>query len=347
MSRDQKPLLLGIWQRLKSWEGFLLLILLAVVVINGLQAPGYLSVSNQINLFILSIEKIIVALVMAFVIINGEIDLSVASMMGLAGCLLGWLHQHGAPMWAAVMAGLAVGVVGGVFNGLWVALTNLPSLVVTLATLMAYRGFARVLLENRSIGEFPAWFDALGQKPLIGPFLLPLILFFVFLAVAIVILEYSGFGRYDRVIGNSSDVARYSGVRVPRVKMLLFVASGTVAALAGVLYGARLGAVRGDLANGFELDIITMVLLGGVDVFGGSGSLWGVLLSVLIVLNLRNGMSLAGLSGHMQRGVVGILLILSVLVPNLAAKVQAVLERRRFHRPKTQTLTEGGAAETQ
>jgi rhamnose transport system permease protein len=125
-------------------------------------------------------------------------------------------------------------------------------------------------------------------------------------------------------------VARYSGVKVRRVKLLLFTASGTVAAVAGLFFAARLGAVRGDLANTFELDIITMVLLGGVSIFGGSGSIYGVLLSILIVLNLRNGMALANITGHVQTGVIGVLLILSVLVPNMVAQVRSVLNQRRI-----------------
>ena len=119
-------------------------------------------------------------------------------------------------------------------------------------------------------------------------------------------------------------VADYSGVKVNRVKTILFIASGTVAALAGLLYAARLGSVRGDLALGFELDIITMVLLGGVSIFGGSGSIYGVLLSIMIVLNLRNGMALANITGHIQTGVIGVLLILSVLIPNITQSVQAL-----------------------
>lgn len=335
MSRSRgsraKPSLevLGGLERLRSWEGFLLVILLVVIINNSLQSPAYLSVGNQMNLFILSIEKIIVALIMTFVIINAEIDLSVASMMGLAACTLGWLYQQGAPISVAFLVGLAVGVLGGAFNAFWIVYVGLPSLVVTLAMLIGYRGLARVLLEDRSIGDFPAWFDALGQQPLIGPFPLALIVFFVFLVIAIIVLQYSAFGRYVYVIGNNRDVARYSGVRVRRVKMSLFTASGAIAALAGLLFAARLGAVRGDLANGFELDIITMVLLGGVSIFGGSGSIYGVLLSILIVLNLRNGMSLANLSGHMQTGVIGILLILSVLIPNLASEARTILNRRR------------------
>lgn len=317
------------WERLKSWEGFLLVILLTIIIINSLQAPAYLSIGNQINLFILSIEKIIVALIVAFVIINAEIDLSIASMMGLSACTLAWLHQQGMPIPAALLIGLGVGVLGGAFNGFWIAYVGLPSLVVTLAMLIGYRGLARVLLEDRSIGDFPEWFDTLGQQPLAGPFPLAMIVFFVLLVIAIIILQYSGFGRHVYVIGNNRDVARYSGVSVQRIKMILFVASGTVSALAGLLFAARLGAVRGDLALGFELDIITMVLLGGVSIFGGSGSIFGVLLSILIILNLRNGMSLANITGHVQTGVIGVLLILSVLIPNLAQNVREIWNRRR------------------
>ena len=320
------------WSFLRRWEGLLLILLIVIVVYNALNTPGYLTVNNWINLFQLSIEKIIVALIMTFIIINAEIDLSVASVMGLSACLTGFLYAGGMPMEGALVMGLLAGVVAGLFNSFWIGIVGLPSLVVTLSGLIMFRGLAYVLLEDRSIGDFPAWFNQLGQQPLIGPFPLAMILFFVLLLFAIIILHYSGFGRYVYVIGNSKDVARYAGVRVMRTKMILFVASSTVAALAGLLYAARLGAVRGDMAVGFELDVITMVLLGGVSIFGGSGSLWGVLLSVLIILNLRNGMGLANLSGHVQTGVIGVLLILSVLAPNLTASARASLGRRRARR---------------
>ncbi len=327
---DSQGFLYGFWERLKSWEGFLLVLLVIIVIMNSVQAPAYLSIGNQVNLFQLSIEKIIVALAMTFIIINAEIDLSVASMMGLSACTLGWLHEQGMPIEIGLLVGLAVGVLGGLFNGFWIAVVGLPSLVVTLATMIMYRGLARVLLEDRSIGNFAEWFDALGQQSVIGPFPLAMILFFVLVVISIVLLQYSGFGRYVYVIGSNKDVARFSGVKVRRVKLLLFTASGTVAAVAGLFFAARLGAVRGDLANTFELDIITMVLLGGVSIFGGSGSIYGVLLSILIVLNLRNGMALANITGHVQTGVIGVLLILSVLVPNMVAQVRSVLNQRRI-----------------
>ncbi len=319
-------------RRLISWEGLLLALLLVVIAINSTLTPVYLGVTNQVNLFQLSIEKIIVALAMAFVIINGEIDLSVASLMGLAACVVAFLFERGVPMPLAVLIALATGALCGAFNGFWVAYVGLPSLAVTLAGLIGFRGAARILLEDRSIGGFPEWFNALGQRPLIGPLPFALILFFLLYIVALVVLQYSGLGRLVYVIGDNREVARYSGVRVPRVKLVLFIVSGLVAALAGVLLAARLGAVRGNTAEGFELDIITMVLLGGVSIFGGTGTLVGVGLAILLILNLRNGMSLVNLSGSVQTGVVGMLLILSVLAPNLVQDVRALLQRRRIQR---------------
>jgi rhamnose transport system permease protein len=319
-------------RRLIRWEGLLLAILLVVVAVNSTLSPAYLGVTNQVNLFQLSIEKIIVALAMAFVIINGEIDLSVASLMGLAACVLAFLFDRGVPMPVAVLIALATGALCGAFNGFWVAYVGLPSLAVTLAGLIGFRGAARILLEDRSIGGFPEWFNAIGQRPLLGPLPFALILFFLLFAVALVVLQYSGVGRLVYVIGNNREVARYAGVRVPRVKLGLFVVSGLVAALAGVLLAARLGAVRGNTADGFELDIITMVLLGGVSIFGGTGTLAGVGLAIMLILNLRNGMSLVNLSGSIQTGVVGLLLILSVLAPNLVQDARGLLQRRRARR---------------
>lgn len=318
-----------LWDRLKSWEGLLLLILAGILAYYLIRTPEFLTTANLINLFNLYIEKIIVALIMTFIIINAEIDLSVASVMALAACTMAFLYDRGTPMAAALVAGLAAGLACGVFNAFWIGIVGLPSLVVTLAGLIMYRGLALVLVEDRSVGNFPDWLNRLGQQPLIGPFPLALIIFFVMLVLAIIILQYSAFGRYVYAIGNNKDVARYSGVQVRRVKMTLFIASGLIAALAGLLYAARLGAVRGSTAEGFELDIITMVLMGGVSIFGGSGSLWGVLLSILIILSLRNSMGLANISGHVQTGVIGVLLILSVLLPNIAARVQEALSRRR------------------
>lgn len=304
--------------RLKSWEGFLLLSLLVIIAINAGMSPEFLTVGNQINLFQLSIEKIIVALVMTFIIINGEIDLSVGSMMGLSACAFGWMvKEQGVAAPAAIAISLGIGVLGGALNGWFITRVGLPSLVVTLATLIGFRGLARVLVEDRGLTDFPDWFDALGQKGLIGPLPFALIAFAVLFLVLYIVLERSGFGRKTQVIGTNREVAEFAGIDTNRHKMILFIASGTIAAFAGLLYAARVGAVRGDVANGFELDIITIVLLGGVSIFGGTGSLIGTLLAILIVLNIRNGMALLNITGHIQTGVIGLLLIASVIVPRL------------------------------
>ena len=307
----------NVWKYLMSWESFLCLVLILTISVNALNSDAFLSIDNQINLFTLSIEKVIIALIMAFIIINAEIDLSVASMMGLAACALGWLVDAGVSMPTALAICLLLGMLGGLFNGFWVTFMNLPSLVVTLAMLIGFRGLARVLVEDRSIRVFPSWFEELGQQPILGPLPLAVIIFFLLLILAVVVLRFTGFGRYVYVIGINKDMARYSGINVKAVKLILFTLAGLISALAGILFAARLGSVRGDMGLGFELDIITMVLLGGVSIFGGSGSIYGVILSILIVLYLRNGMSLSNITGHLQTGVIGLLLILSAMVPNL------------------------------
>ncbi len=312
------------WAARHRWETVLGGILLATIVVNATLSPFFLGFGNFINLFWLSIEKIIVVVAMTFVIINGEIDLSVASVMGFSAAVMASAFAGGdIPFAVAIVLGLLAGAAAGLAQGFLIARVGLPSLVVTLAGLIGFRGAARVLLEDRSVGDFPEWFDRLGQQPLIGSIPLALIIFFSLLAVAWIILEQGTFGRKVYVIGNSADVARYSGVGVSSVKLRIFVASGLAAGLAGVLFAARLGSVRGSLGEFFELDIITMVLLGGVSIFGGSGSMLGVALAMFTVLSIRNGLGLANVDGIIQTGVVGLLLIGSVLVPNLLEGIQS------------------------
>jgi rhamnose transport system permease protein len=317
----------------RRWEGLLLVVLLVVVAINSVAASGYLTLQNQSNLLVLSVEKAIVALAMAFVIINGEIDLSVASVMGLAAVVMASLWQAGTPIEVAALIAILAGTACGLFNGFWVAIVGLPSLAVTLAGLILYRGLASIIIEDRFISGIPDSFKAIAQAPFLGPAPLSLVLYAVMAVAAVVLLHFTGFGRYVYVIGNNRDVALYSGVRVTRVKMAIFTMASTVAALAGVLFAARFGAVRGGTAEGLELDIITIVLLGGVSIFGGSGTMIGVLLSTLLVLNLRNGMNLAAINGNVQTGVIGALLILSVLIPNLVSVWQARRRRGPSGRP--------------
>ena len=304
------------WARKHSWELLLGTVLLATVIFNVTKSSGYLSVDNIVNLFNLHIEKVIVVVVMTFVIVSGEIDLSVASVMAWTAAVLASLHEHNVPFGLAVLVALAAAGVAGLVHGFFIARVGLPSLVVTLAGMIGWRGAARVLVEDRSIGNFPGWFDRLGQDDIVGPLPLAILVFVALLAIGWVVLARTATGRVLYVIGDNADVARYSAVNVVKTRFGLFLASSLTAGVAGILFAARLGTVRADLATNYELEIITIVLLGGVSIFGGSGTMGGVALAVLIVLNLRNGFGLANVGGNTQTGVIGAILIGSVLARN-------------------------------
>ena len=317
-----------VFRHLKRWEGLLLLCLFAVLAYNISEVSNFLTVRNQVNVFQLGIEKAIVVLIMTFVIISGEIDLSVASMMGLSATIVANLHERDVAFPLALLVALAVGLAFGLLNGYLVAVVGLSSLAVTLAGFIGFRGLARMLVEDRSVGDFPGWFTDLGQKGLMGSVTFAIVLFFALAAIAAVVLHFSALGRLTYVIGSSTPVARLSGAPVARTKMIIFAASGTISALAGILFTARLGAVRSSTAEGFELDIITVTLLGGVSIFGGVGTMIGVLLSIYLVLNLRNGLTIAGVTGNTQTGIIGLLLILSVLLPSLGGHMRDRLRRQ-------------------
>jgi rhamnose transport system permease protein len=304
------------WSRERSWEALLALILVGTVVYNATQSDFYLDVDNFVNIFRLSIEKVIIAVAMTFVIVSGEIDLSVASVMAFSACTLAFAYDSGVPFWLAIVLALVAAAAAGLLQGWVIASTGISSLVVTLAGLIGFRGAARVLLEDRSIGDFPDWFGDVGRADFIGPMPFGLVLFLVLLVLGGIVLHRSVVGRRLFVLGDNAEVARFSGIDVARTKVLLFTASAFVAGVAGVLFAARLGSVRANIGEGFELDIITMVLLGGVSIFGGSGTLLGVALAIGIVLNLRNGLGLANVESNTQTGVIGVLLIASVLAQN-------------------------------
>ena len=307
--------------RERTWEVLLAAILVGTILYNATQSDVYLDIDNVVNIFRLSIEKVIIAVTMTFVIVSGEIDLSVASVMAFSACALALAHESGVPFGLAIVIALLAAASAGLVQGVVIATTGISSLVVTLAGLIGFRGAARILLEDRSIGDFPEWFGELGRDDFLGPLPFALVLFLVLLAVGGVVLHRTTTGRRLFVIGDNPEVARFSGISLARTKVLLFTASGLVAGLAGVLFAARLGSVRANIGEGFELDVITMVLLGGVSIFGGSGTMLGVALAICIVLNLRNGLGLANVEANAQTGVIGALLIVSVLARNLLDRV--------------------------
>lgn len=334
------------WSWLRRWETLLFFVLCAVVLINTQLSPFYFAPNNLANVFRLSIEKAMVVLLMAFVIINGEIDLSVASVMGLSASILAYTYEAGWSIPGGFALALVVGALCGALNGYFIAHLGIPSIVVTLAGAIAYRGVARILLEDRSVGDYPTWFTGLAQDGFIGPFPFTIFLFLLMFVLCTIILGRTAFGRFVYAVGNNREGAEYAGINVRRVKMTIFIFTGLMAAFAGLWYTARLGNIRANAAEGFELDIITIVLLGGVSIFGGRGTMLGVGLSLLVVLNIRNGMSLANVSGNVQTSIVGALLILSVLIPNWAQSLQESKLWRSFVDRNRRHLQKGEMAST-
>jgi rhamnose transport system permease protein len=323
------------WTRLVArWETLLVVALIGLILLGTYLSPFFLTPGNFSNLIAALMEVAIMALPMTLIIVAGEIDLSVESMAGLASAILGFLWAAGMPLWIDIPLVLVVGALGGLINGLLVARGGLPSLVVTLGTLALFRGLALIVLGPRGISDFPAAFTELGFGHVPGT-LIPWP-FVIFLALALllgVVLHRTWIGRQVYAIGKNTGAARFSGVRVTRVKVSLFVLSGLIAALAGIILTSRLSSARADAGSGMTLTVVTVVLLGGVNIFGGSGTIPGVVLAVLAVAVMQNALRLAHVSVEVQSIALGLLLILSVVIPTFAHQAKSAIDRVRGGRP--------------
>ena len=323
------------WTRpLLRWETLLALALVGLVVLGNALSPFFLTPGNFANLVAALMEVAIMALPMTLIIIAGEIDLSVESMAGLGCALLGFLYSGGMPLALAIPVVLLVGALGGLLNGLLVARGGLPSLVVTLGTLALFRGLALIVLGPRGVSDFPPAFTELGFGHVPGTLIPWSFVIFIGLAVVLgVVLHRTWIGRHVYAIGKNAGAARFSGVRVARVKIGLFMLSGLISALAGIILTSRLSTARADAAQGLTLTVATVVLLGGVNIFGGSGSIPGVVLAVLTVAVMQNALRLASVTVEVQSIALGLLLILSVVIPTFAHQAKSAIDRVRGGRP--------------
>lgn len=319
MPPEPKRQLLNFFLR---WEWLLVALIIAVVAVNSQLSPFFLNTRNLMRATSDFMEMGLMILPMAFIIITGNIDLSVASTLAMCASLLGWLHIQGVNIWIAAAAALLLGLLGGALNGFLVARVKLPSLVVTLGTFAFYRGLAYVLLGDQAARGYPSSFTFLGQGTL-GAIRLPFsaVLFIFFAIIFGLVLHKTTFGRYLYAIGNSEDAARYAGVPVARIKMIIFMLSGFMAALAGIIIAARFGSTRPDVGTGLELAVITATVLGGINIFGGSGTMIGAILALILIGLMRFGMGLVNVQGQVQSIAIGLLLILSILLPNVAGRL--------------------------
>lgn len=304
------------------WEWLLVALILAVIFVNSQLSPFFLNSRNLMRATSDFMEMGLMILPMAFIIITANIDLSVASALAMCASLLGWLHIQGVNIWVAAGAALLLGMVAGAFNGLLVARVKLPSLVVTLGTYAFYRGMAFALLGDQAARGYPSSFTFLGQGTL-GAIRLPFsaVLFVFFAIIFGLVLHKTTFGRYLYAIGNNEEAARYAGVPVARIKMIIFMLSGFMSALAGIVIAARFGSTRPDVGTGLELAVITATVLGGINIFGGSGTMIGAILALILIGLMRFGMGLVNVQGQVQSIAIGLLLILSILLPNVARQL--------------------------
>jgi rhamnose transport system permease protein len=315
------------------WEVQLVFLLLIVAAACSLLSPHFLDALNLLNMTTDFTEKGLMALPMAFTIISGAIDLSVASNAAMSATTMAVLFRAGLPLGLDLGAGLAVGLIGGLVNGLLVGKVRLPPLVATLGTYALYRGISASMLGDATIKGFPNWFNAFAQQTISGtPIPKQLVLLLVSALLFGVFLRRTSLGRYLYGIGQNEVACGFSGVPVERVKFLVFGLNGLIAALAGIIIVSRYGSVRLDIATGYELDVITAVVLGGVDIFGGVGTITGVMLALFLLGTVHFGMSLINIQGQVQSIVVGLLLILAVLLPGLLRRLRRTRTGVSAHR---------------
>ena len=302
------------------WEWMLVLLLIAINIYNTVMAPGYWNlglVDYGLRDFM---DKAVLVFPMMLVILLGEIDVSVASTMALSSVIMGMLYgagETGVPMWLAVIVALFVGTVCGFINGIiLVSFKELSSVIVTIATMIIFRGFAQILLETNSVGGFASWFSFLNYGK-IGAIPFNIIFFAVEAAVFGYVIHKTAFGRKVFAMGKNTVTAAYSGIQTDRIRLLIFTLNGLFAAIAGLITASKMSSVLPSMARNYELEVISIVVLGGVSTLGGTGPVLGVVLSALSVGMLRYGLGLAGVNSQTILVILGLMLIIAVAVPNL------------------------------
>jgi len=303
-------------------EFFTFLLLIAVLAVSLLGSKNFADINYILKATSRYMEYAIIALIMTFIIIAGQIDLSVASCMACVATFTALMYHAGVPMELAIVLGLASGFCLGLVNGSLVAFANLPPLIVTIGTMALFRGTSQIFIGDKSLSKFPSWFNSLEKLPIIkiGDTLIPItLIFFIVLAAGFyLLLHRTGLGRKIYSLGTNKTAAIYSGVNTKKVTLLLFGFSSLFAGLAGIMTMSRLMVVRFDMAQGGELEIITMVLLGGTDINGGKGSILGTFIAVFIVIILKTGLMVANIKAQDQMFIMGALLLLSIIIPNIA-----------------------------
>ena len=304
-------------RRLKSWETLLLLVAVAIFIANSLASPYFLNAWNLSDATFNFTEKAMIAFAMALLIIAGEIDLSVASIIALASTAMGAVMEAGAGTPMIVLTGLATGLICGAFNGVLVTRFGLPSIVVTIGTMSLFRGISYIVLGDQAFRGYPESFAYFGQGYVWWVISFEFVLFAVLALVYYVLLHRTNFGRAVYAIGNNATAARFSGIRVERVKFMLFLLTGVMSGVAAICLTSRLGSTRPSIGFGWELEVVTMVVLGGVSILGGSGSIPGVVIAAFVMGLVTFGLGLLNVPGIVMSIFIGLMLIGVIALPRL------------------------------
>ncbi|QFS83581.1 Autoinducer 2 import system permease protein LsrD [Roseivivax sp. THAF40] len=304
-------------RRLKSWESLLLLVAICIFVANSFASPYFLNAWNLSDATFNFTEKAMIAFAMALLIISGEIDLSVAAIIALASTAMGAAVQMGAGVPVLVLVGLGTGLLCGAFNGFLVTRMGLPSIVVTIGTMSLFRGISYIVLGDQAYKGYPSDFAFFGQGYVFWVISFEFVLFALLAVIYGILLHKTNFGRTIYAIGNNPTGALFSGIRVARVKFILFLLTGLMSGVAAICLTSRLGSTRPSIGFGWELEIVTMVVLGGVNILGGSGSIPGVVIAAFVMGLVTFGLGLLNVPGIVMSIVIGALLIGVIALPRL------------------------------
>lgn len=306
-----------------SWEMLLLGVAIAIFIANSFASPYFLNAWNLSDATFNFTEKALIAFAMTLLIISGEIDLSIAAIIALASTAMGAAAQMGIGTPGLVLIGIGTGLVCGAINGGLVAGLKLPSIVVTIGTMSLFRGISYIVLGDKAYGGYPESFAYFGQGYVVWVFSFEFVLFIAFALIFGVLLHATTFGRRIYAIGNNEFASRFSGIPVERMKFTLFILTGLMSGIAAVCLTSRLGSTRPSIAQGWELEIITMVVLGGVSILGGAGSIIGVVIAAFVMGLVTFGLGLLNVPGIVMSIFIGLLLIITISLPILGRKFKA------------------------
>jgi rhamnose transport system permease protein len=306
-----------------SWEALLLALAAAIFAANAWASPYFLDVWNLSDATFNFTEKAIVALAMAFVVMAGEIDLSVGGIIALSSTAMGEAAAAGAGTPTLVAVGLGVGTACGLFNGALVARLGLPSIMATIGTMSLYRGCSYLALGDTVLKDYPENLGWFGQGYVWQALSFEFACFLLLALGAGVALHRTVFGRAVRAIGSNSFAARFSGLRVERIRLTVFVLTGLASGLAAVMLTGRLGSTRPSIALGWELDVVTIVVLGGVSIQGGAGTIPGVVIAAFVMGLVTYGLGLLNVPGIVMSIVIGAMLIGTIALPILLGRLLA------------------------